>query len=149
LEKSISTDTISSGLNAYNAGLKYDAESKHQEAVDSFTRAIKYGYTDIQIFLLRGGILQILNRHKLAIRDFQKVILHRPDDCYPLFLISLSKYKVDDFTGAILDIKKAIILSRADTEINFEYWNLACKLGWNSHTDLYQAYLNNYTKSLD
>ena len=149
MEKSITTDTTSAGLKAYSDGLKFDAKSKHQEAVDSFTRAIKYGYTDIQIFLLRGGILQIQNRHKLAIRDFQKVILHRPDDCYPLFLISVSKYKIGDFYGAILDIKRAITLSLADTEINFEYWNLAYKLGWNSHTDLYRAYLNNYRKNID
>jgi tetratricopeptide (TPR) repeat protein len=144
LEKS-----ISSGLKAYCDGLTFDSKSKHQEAVDSFTRAIKYGYTDIQIFLLRGGLLQILNRHDLAILDFQKVITHRPDDCYPLFMLSVSKYRIGDINGAILDIKEAIKLSLFENETNVEQSEIALKLGFGTITNLCEAYLKNYRKSMD
>ena len=150
LEKSITTGTISKkGLKAYSDGLKLDAESKHQEAVDSFTRAIKYGYSNIEVFLRKGCSLQLLHQHELAIRDFGRVIAHRPDDCYPLFMRSVSKYRLDDVAGAILDIKKAILLSLAENETNDEYCEIAMRLGWGTHTALYEVYLNNYRKSMD
>ena len=77
------------------------------------------------------------------------MINSRPDDCYPLFMISVSKYRIGDAKGAILDIKKAIILSLAENETNDEYFEVAIKLGFESHTALYKAYLNNYRKSMD
>jgi tetratricopeptide (TPR) repeat protein len=149
LEKSISTDTISSGLKAYNAGLKHDAKSQHQKAVDSFTRAINSGYSNINVYIKRGCSLQILNLHEPAIQDFSKAISHRPDDCYSFFLRSVSYYKTGVVSGAILDIKKAIILSLTESEINDEYREVAMKLGWGTHTNLYEVYLNNYRKSMD
>ena len=136
-------------MKAYSDGLKFDAKSKHQEAVDSFTRAIKYGYTDIQIFLMRGCSLQILNLHAPAIHDFNRVITQSPDDCYPLFLRSVSTFRIGDIKGAIKDIQNAIILSLAETETNDEYLETAQKLGWESHTALYEAYLNNYRKNVN
>ena len=141
--------SISSGLKAYCGGLKFDSKSKHQEAVDSFTRAIKYGYTNIDVFLKRGCSLQLLHQHELAIHDFNKIILHRPDDCYPLFMLSVSKYRIGDAKGAILDIKKAIILSLVDNETNDEYREVALRLGFGTHTDLYETYLNNFEKNMD
>ena len=139
----------SAGLKAYSDGLKFDAKSKHQEAVDSFTRAIKYGYTDIQIFLMRGCSLQILNLHAPAIHDFNRVITQSPDDCYPLFLRSVSKFRIGDIKGAIKDIQIAIILSLVDNETNDEYREKAWRLGFGTHTVLYEAYLNNFRRNVD
>ena len=141
--------SISSGLKAYCGGLKFDSKSKHQEAVDSFTRAIKYGYTNIDVFLKRGCSLQLLHQHELAIQNFNRVIYQSPDDCYPLFLRSVSTFRIGDIKGAIKDIQNAIILSLAETETNDEYLETAQKLGWESHTALYEAYLNNYRKNVN
>jgi tetratricopeptide (TPR) repeat protein len=148
LEKSITTD-ISNGLTAYKEGQLFDEKSKHCEAVDCFTRAISSGYSNTNVYIQRGCSLQILNLHEPAIQDFSKAISHRPDDCNSFFLRSVSYYKTGVVAGAILDIKKAIILSLADTEINDEYCEVAIKLGWESHTALYEAYLNNFRKSMD
>ena len=117
--------------------------------MDCFTRAINSGYSNINVYIKRGCSLQLLNKHELAIRDFSRAIAHRPDDCYPLFLRSVSKYRIGYVSGAIKDIQKAILLSLAETETNSEYWELAFKLGWESHTALYEAYLNNYRKNVD
>ena len=149
MEKSITTDTTSAGLKAYSDGLKFDAKSKHQEAVDSFTRAIKYGYANTDIYLRRGCSSQLLQNHQLAINDFSRVINSRPDDCYPLFMISVSKYRIGDIKGAIKDIQIAIILSLVDNETNDEYREKAWGLGFGTHTVLYEAYLNNFRRNVD
>jgi len=64
-------------------------------------------------------------------------------------MISVSKYRIGDAKGAILDIKKAIILSLAETETNDEYREKAWRLGFGTHTVLYEAYLNNFRRNVD
>jgi tetratricopeptide (TPR) repeat protein len=121
----------------------------HHEAVESFNLAIQSGYSNIDVFRRRGCSLQSLHRHELAINDFNKIISHRPEDCNSFFLRSVSKNKIDDFRGAILDIKKAIKLSLADNDTNEAYHDLAFKLGFGTITSLYEAYLNNYRRNMD
>ncbi len=121
----------------------------HQEAVECFTEAIKYGHSNITVYLRRGCSLQLLNKHELAIRDFNKVINHRPDDCYPLFMRSVSKFKLGDIKGAIIDLEEAIRLSLVESETNDEYREVSLKLGWGTHTALYEAYLNNFRQNMD
>ena len=117
--------------------------------MDCFTRAINSGYSNINVYIKRGCSLQLLNKHELAIRDFSRAIAHRPDDCYPLFLRSVSKYRLEDIDGAILDIKEAIKLSLFENETNVEQSEIALKLGFGTITNLYEAYLNNYRKNVD
>jgi len=148
LEKSITTDTTSNGFNAYKEGLKYDSKSKHQEAVESFNLAIQYGYTNIDVFLRLGTSRQFLHQHELAIKRFNTFIAHRPEDCYPLFLRSVSKNKISDFKGAIIDIQKAIILSLVDNGANQEYSEVALRLGFGTITKLYEDYLKNYRTNM-
>ncbi len=88
----------------------------HYEAVECFNLAVKYGYTNIDVFLRRGCSFQLLHKHKLAIHDFSRVIAHRQDDCYPLFLRSVSKYKIGDIKGAIIDLEEAIRLSLVESD---------------------------------
>ena len=121
----------------------------HQEAVECFTRAIEYGYTNIDVFLKRGSSLQLLHKHELAIHDFNRVIAHRQDDCYPLFMRAVSKYKIGDIEGAIIDLEEASKLSLVENDANDEYREVALKLGWGTHTALYKAYLNNYKMNMD
>ena len=64
-------------------------------------------------------------------------------------MLSVSKYRIGDAKGAILDIKKAIILSLVDNETNDEYREVALRLGFGTHTDLYETYLNNFEKNMD
>jgi len=64
-------------------------------------------------------------------------------------LRSVSKFRIGDIKGAITDIKKAIILSLVDNETNDEYREKAWRLGWGTHTVLYEAYLNNYRKNVN
>ena len=98
---------------------------------------------------MRGGILQFLNRHKRAIHDFNKVITNSPEDCYPLFLRSFSKFRIGDIEGAIKDIQKAIILSLVDNETNDEYREKAWRLGFGTHTALYKIHLHNFRRNVD
>ena len=77
------------------------------------------------------------------------MITQSPDDCYPLFLRSFSKFRIGDIKGAIKDIQKAIILSLVDNETNDEYREKAWRLGFGTHTDLYETYLNNFEKNMD
>ena len=90
-----------------------------------------------------------MQNHQLAINDFSRVINSRPDDCYPLFMISVSKYRIGDIKGAIKDIQIAIILSLVDNETNDEYREKAWRLGFGTHTVLYEAYLNNFRRNVD
>ncbi len=147
--KPIATDTTSKGLSAYLEGHAYDEKSLHQEAVECFTEAIKYGYSNIMVYLRRGCSFQLLYKHELAIHDFSRVIAHRQDDYYPFFLRAVSKYKIGDIKGAILDLEETIKLSLVENETNDEYREVALKLGWGSHTALYEAYLNNYKMNMD
>ena len=121
----------------------------HPEAIKCFTNAIESGYTNTDVFLRRGCSLQLLHKHEPAIQDFNKVITQRPNDCYPLFLRSVSKFKSGDIDGAIIDIQKAIILSLAESETNDEYREKAWRLGFGTHTVLYEAYLNNFRRNVD
>jgi tetratricopeptide (TPR) repeat protein len=148
LEKSITTDA-SIGLREYNDGLIYDAKSMHQEAVECFNLAIKYGVNITNVFLRRGCSLQILQQHKRAIHDFSRVIDSNSDDCYPFFMRSVSKYRLNDIAGAILDIKKAIVLSLDDNATNDEYCEKALRLGFGTHTALYKIYLHNFRKNVN
>ena len=136
-------------MRAYNDGLIYDEKSRHKEAIEYFNLAVKCGYKNIDVFLRRGSCLQLLYQHEPAIRDFNKVITQRPNDCYPLFLSSISKYKIGDIDSAIMDVQKAIILSLAENETNDEYREVALNLGWGTHTALYEAYLNNFRKNMN
>jgi tetratricopeptide (TPR) repeat protein len=150
LEKSITTDTISKkGLRAYIDGQNYDSRSMHQESVECFTLAIKYGVNITNVFLRRGCSLQILQQHKRAIHDFNRVITQSPDDCYPLFLRSVSKFRIGDIKNAIKDIQKAIILSLVDNETNDEYREKAWRLGFGTHTVFYKIYLHNFRRKVD
>ena len=88
------------------------------------------------------------NQHELAINEFSRAIESNPDDCYPLFMRSVSKYKLNDIAGAIMDVQKAIILSLAENETNDEYREVALNLGWGTHTTLYEAYLKNYRTNM-
>jgi hypothetical protein len=92
--------------------------------------------------------LQLLHQHELAINYFGAMIDSNPDDCYPLFMRSVSKYKLNDIAGAIMDVQKAIILSLVDNENNDEYREIALNLGWGTHTTLYEAYLKNYRANM-
>ena len=147
--KPIATDTISKGLKAYHEGHAYDEKSMHHEAVECFTEAIEYGYTNIDVFLKRGSSLQLLHKHELAIHDFNRVIAHRQDDCYPLFMRAVSKYKIGDIRGAIIDLEEAIKLSLVENDTNDEYREVALKLGWGTHTKLYESYLHNFRQKMD
>lgn len=120
----------------------------HHEAVECYSEAIKYGYT-IDVHLRRGCSLQLLHKHELAIHDFNKVINQCPDDCYPLFMRSVSKYKIGDIKGAIIDLEEAIRLSLVENETNDEYREVALKLGWGTHTALYEAHLKNFRQNMD
>ena len=64
-------------------------------------------------------------------------------------MLSVSKFRIGDIKGAIKDIQKAIILSLVESELNDEYREVALKLGWGTHTTLYEVYLNNYRKNVN
>ena len=141
--------TSKKGLSAYLDGHAYDEKSLHQEAVERFTEAIKYGHSNITVYLRRGCSFQLLHKHELAIRDFNRVIAQRPDECYPLFLRAVSKYKICDIKGAIIDLEEAIRLSLVENETNDEYREVALKLGWGTHTALYEAHLKNFRQKMN
>ena len=67
----------------------------------------------------------------------------------PLFLRSVSKFRIGDIKGAIKDIQKAIILSLVDNETNDEYREKAWKLGFGTHTALYKIHLHNFRRNVD
>ncbi len=121
----------------------------HHEAIECFNLAIKYGHSNITVYLRRGCSFQLLHKHELASHDFNKVINQRPDDCYPLFMRAVSKSKLGDIKGAILDLEEAIRLSLAENETNDEYREVALKLGWGTHTKLYESYLHNFKQNMD
>ncbi len=61
----------------------------------------------------------------------------------------VAKFKIGDTKGAILDLEEAIRLSLVENETNDEYREVALKLGFGTHTALYEAYLNNYKMNMD
>ena len=129
------------GFEAFEKG-KFHYENKNYPlALKFFNRAIEHGYKD-EVYGLRADCFHEFKEYKKAISDYNKAVLHRPEDCNLYFQRSLSKNELNDFEGAIDDLREAIRLSKIDNELNRIYKSGAKEMGWPmGHTALYESNL--------
>jgi|ERR1017187_3277121 tetratricopeptide (TPR) repeat protein len=119
----------------YEKGKENFLDKEMYQALLNFDEAIENGFTvyfqnyNAELFDLRARCLQELKFDFDAIRDFDKSISLSGNDCNTFFARSLSKTSVLDYVGAILDLEKAIELSKIDNEINREYNAVAREQG--------------------
>lgn len=131
------------GYEAFKKGKQFFLNKQDEEALTYFDLALEYGFdNDENFYLDRALCLQKLDYHYDALMDFDKAILLDPNDCNMYFCRSFSRWSTLDLEGRIDDLRKAVELSKEDTEMNSEYEDEAKKMGWDSGaTGIYQSYL--------
>ncbi len=137
------SDDSTLGHNAYLKGLQHHSDKNDKQAIDSFLKAIKYGYTD-GVFELLGLSYQSEGNQEAAIRYLDTAIKENLDDCNLLFCRANSKWAFNDPRGAIKDLECAIYLANQNHIINRTYDEGANELGYDNLASLYNMALINF-----
>jgi tetratricopeptide (TPR) repeat protein len=127
------------GSAAFNEGNKYFLSKDFEKALPYYDKTIQNnieeGYNQ------RAMCLQALKYHIDALADFDNAIEISPQDCNIYYMRSLSRVQLDDNSGAISDVHKAIELSQVKNEINRVYNEGRIKNGESSLHDFYTLHL--------
>ena len=90
---------------AYNArATAYRAKQELQKALDDFNKAVELDQ-NLDNYFQRASTLQLLNRHKDAIADFDQAVALAPDQPHTYFARAQSKVATGDAKGAREDIR--------------------------------------------
>ena len=127
------------GLRSFQNGKSHFAARNEQTAVNCFDTAVDFGYSNAELFSLRGSCLQTLEWHLDAIDDFTRAIALAPDDCNNYFSRAMSKTAAGDQVGFEADIQQAIRLSAADNELNRNYNRTAVEMGHSNAAAMYRS----------
>ena len=92
-------------------GEKLVLGKKLNEALASFDISLKFNQFNISCLIERGKLLQDLDFHKDAIKDFSKVINDNPNDFSVIYLRGCSYLRIWEHEKAEENFKKAIRLS--------------------------------------
>ena len=120
-------------------GEKLVQEKKLNEALDSFDTSLKFNQFNTSCLTERGKLLQELDFHKDAIRDFSKVIDDNPDDFSVIYLRGCSYLRIWELDNAEADFKKAIRLS---VKANEQQKKFAKESGYDSVGSMYGRMLS-------
>jgi len=115
-------------------------KEKELEALHFFDKSIKLGFDESKVFSMRGSILDSLEYYAEALEDYNNAILRKPKqwvaDNY--YRRSLIKNIVQDYEGALADLKEAIRISQFDNDDN-KYSNKHYqKIGFKSASEYYK-----------
>ena len=119
-------------------GEKLRRENKLQDALNCFDISLKFNPYNLDTFAERGKLLQDLNFHKDAIRDFTKIIEDNKSDFSVIYLRGCSYLRFCDFENALADIEKAIELSKL---ANDRQRQVAKDKGFDSLASMYKTSL--------
>lgn len=136
------------GFDFFQKGKEYFLNTQTEDALCCFDSAFENGFTEyfsidaIQLYEMRGYCLQELHFDYDAIADFDNSIALSQNDCNLYFLRSLSKAAILDFKGEIVDLERAIELSKIDNASNREYNDELRKRGYPSGaTPMFEMHL--------
>lgn len=135
-------------LDYFEKGEESYFDKDKNQALLYFDKSLASGFAEFfenrlaTLYDLRAGCLQELEFHFNAIRDFDKSISLSQNDCNKYFCRSQSKLSILDYEGAVLDLQKAIEVSRIDNEHNRIFNEQANEQGYkNGAADFYQLSL--------
>ncbi|MBL7876567.1 MAG: hypothetical protein JNL53_12955 [Cyclobacteriaceae bacterium] len=123
-------------------GEKLIIQNKLNEALDCFDISLKFNQHNTSCLIERGKVLQDLDFHKDAIKDFSKVIDERPNDFSIIYLRGCSYMKIWELKNAENDFNKAIQLS---VNANERQTRAAKENGFDSVASMYRRMLNMLT----
>jgi tetratricopeptide (TPR) repeat protein len=92
-------------------GEKQIREKKLNDALESFDASLTFNQFNTSCRIERGKLLQDLDFHKDAVKDFSKVIDDNPDDFSVIYLRGCSYLRIWELDKAEDDFNKAIRLS--------------------------------------
>jgi tetratricopeptide (TPR) repeat protein len=125
LNSNIIINDLPEGYKSFEKGkeLFFNGGGGTNNCIHYFDEAIQNGFTGKtgEVYDLRAACLQELGFHYDAIDDFDKAVVVSPKDCNRYFCRSVSKAAIDDYSGQIIDLEKAIELSLEDNELNRGY----------------------------
>ena len=133
------------GYNAFEAAKEHYKARNDQEAIARADTAEDCGYSDPDLFSLRGACLQTLQWDFDAIDDFSRAISLQPNDCNHYFQRALSLRSVGDLDGFFADIREAIRIAKTDTPITRIYNDGAREMGWPDAVAIYEAQMTSAT----
>jgi tetratricopeptide (TPR) repeat protein len=119
-------------------GEKLVQEKKLNEALDSYDISIKFNQFNISCLIERGKLLQDLDFHKDAIKDFSQVIKDTPNDFSIIYLRGCSYLKIWELEKAEDDFNEAIRLS---VNANEHQKRFAKESGYDSVGSMYSQML--------
>lgn len=119
-------------------GDKLLRENKQKEALHLFDISLMFNPYNLNALEERGKLLQDLNFHKDAIKDFSKIIEDNVDDFSVTYLRGCSYLRLCDFKNALADIEKAIELSKL---ANDQQRQIAKDNGFDSIASMYRGSL--------
>ncbi len=138
LDESIFNIRLLESENWLIKGEKLVKENKLNEALDSFDNSLKFSQSNMSCLIERGKVLQDLDFHKDAIKDFTKVIDNNPNDFSVIFLRGCSYMKIWELRSAEDDFNKAIRLS---VNANEQQTRAAKESGYDSVGSMYRRTL--------
>lgn len=135
------------GFDFYVVGKENYLKRNSEEALRNFDLAVEQGFIGnfkselLNFYDMRGRCLQELEYHYAAITDFDVTIDLSPDDANGYYSRSLSKSAILDHNGAVIDLEKAVSLSKRRNELNHAYDNEAQKMGHESAEEMFKSWL--------
>ena len=115
-------------------------EEQKIEALKFFDRAIEKGYSNPEVFSLRGNCLYDFGFYFDAIEDYNKAIKSNPERgiASDYYMRSVIRESIFDYEGSLTDIDEAIRLSKSEEDDN-ELWHSYAKetTGFNTATEFY------------
>lgn len=117
-------------------GEKLKGIGKLEDALNSFDISLKFNPYNRDTLVERGKLLQDLNFHKDAIKDFSKVIEDDRNDFSVIYLRGCSYLRFCDFDNAQADISKAIEMSKV---ANDRQKQVARDKGFDSVASMYKT----------
>ena len=104
----------------YSQGVEqYEAE-RYEEALESFSKAIKMNSAPLRYYLDRGNTRTKLGDFYGAISDFKSVLEYEPKNAQALNSLGLAKYYLGDYEQAIKDFSTAIA---SDSSLLMAFYN--------------------------
>jgi tetratricopeptide (TPR) repeat protein len=101
----------------FNSGIAHYEESKYQDAISYFTKAINIIDNDQrkEVYFYRGNTYRLINEPMKAIADFDKCI--QIDETYSDAIADrgLTYFEIGQTEKALIDLKEAIIINPLDS----------------------------------
>jgi putative GTP pyrophosphokinase len=99
-------------------GMAYFAKSYYQEAINDFGDSLKFknGNDSYKTFYCRGIAYSVLQKYKEAIEDYTASLELYRYQAYALYRRGLARFQLGDYTEALADTERALVMKNDRTE---------------------------------